>query len=520
MKLKGKTIIEMTDVRTGQVTTFEDENFITNALSDICQPILGRHDGLKTTTFVKEGVCSVEALMRGLLLFDSTLSNDPSRYFPEKEVRMIGHGSDITYSGSDLTFGSFNENQSDTESESERTYVWDFTSEQANGIINSICLTTQTGGYIGYGTESNFDVQASDRQVSGIMKAALFNVGATQVSREQRVPLYLCFSGDYLVELDASSLTTNTVKFTKTKLSTSEVDIFKQFRANSSFEGSDKNYTYIGSTYTDSEEFEVDITTLGSGTIVGLALDGKHLYITQKQSSSESNVSGAWAANTTISIVRVDLETFSATSYTVTNTTGVALGIRTNVSTLVHGGFTFGVSNGYLFARSWESAAGANKCKLYAINLSDNSDVRQITSKSGAENIVGLDALTTAAPFSLTFQGKITFNGAASNAHTATMNPYMLCADALTFTLMSYCTPISGLRTLGGTVNTNVSRPVSTDNPLYHVVEHRGGSGSGSPRIYACIVPNVLMTINNLASPVEKTSAQTMRIIYKITKAE
>ena len=33
MKLKGKTIIELTDVNTGEVTTVEHENMMTNALN-------------------------------------------------------------------------------------------------------------------------------------------------------------------------------------------------------------------------------------------------------------------------------------------------------------------------------------------------------------------------------------------------------------------------------------------------------------------------------------------------------
>ena len=38
MKLKGKTLIELTDVNTGEVTTVEHENMMTNALNIFLNP--------------------------------------------------------------------------------------------------------------------------------------------------------------------------------------------------------------------------------------------------------------------------------------------------------------------------------------------------------------------------------------------------------------------------------------------------------------------------------------------------
>ena len=37
--LKGKTIIELTDVNTGKVERHEDENMVTNALKHIFEPM-------------------------------------------------------------------------------------------------------------------------------------------------------------------------------------------------------------------------------------------------------------------------------------------------------------------------------------------------------------------------------------------------------------------------------------------------------------------------------------------------
>ena len=519
MKLKGKTIIELTDISTGKVTSHEDENFVTNALSDICQPVTSKHDALPTTRFAREGECSIEALMRGLLLFDKVLPEDPTRYFPEKGVKMVGHGSDNTYSGDDLTFGSYNSSQSDVSSPNERTYVWDFTSEQANGTINSVCLTTQDGGFIGYGSETQFEIPDNSRAFTNIIKAAISNEGSEDITRDKRVPVYLSFSGDYLLELDFTTLVTNTLKFYKTKLSTNEIDIFNRFHSFSSFESSDKHYSYIGDGFTETEEISLDITTLGSGTYFGMAQDGKYLYITQKQVSNENNKANAWAPGTALLLIRIDLETLSVSNYSVTNTTGVSLGIRVAYDTLSYGGCTFGVVDGYLFARSWESSTGAIMCKLYAINMNDNTDVRQVKDKNGGTNFVGLSSLNSAAPFSMTIQGKVAFSSTSASAYATSSTALLRCVDTTSFVLMTMATPLSSIRTQGQLSYSAASRPIPTDRPIYHVNGYRGSS-AGTSHIFIGIVPNVLMTINNLSSPVEKTPAQTMRIIYKLTKAE
>ena len=128
--------------------------------------------------------------------------------------------------------------------------------------------------------------------------------------------------------------------------------------------------------------------------------------------------------------------------------------------------------------------------------------------------------MATATPFAMSHQGNVIFSRTSSGAYSISSTSLMSCADAETFILRAYCTTLSSFRTTGALTYTSSTRPFSCDNPLYHVVENRGSNTSGISRIFVSVVPNVLMTINNLSSPVEKTPAQTMRIIYKITKAE
>jgi hypothetical protein len=61
-----------------------------------------------------------------------------------------------------------------------------------------------------------------------------------------------------------------------------------------------------------------------------------------------------------------------------------------------------------------------------------------------------------------------------------------------------------------------------TDNKLYFgsCMAYNIHVTTGSMQFFVNIYPNVLMTINNLDTPVTKTSSQTMRITYTLTKEE
>ena len=54
MKLKGKTTIELTDVNSGEVTTVEEENMVTNALNYFFNSNpMGVFHNLKNTSTIK-----------------------------------------------------------------------------------------------------------------------------------------------------------------------------------------------------------------------------------------------------------------------------------------------------------------------------------------------------------------------------------------------------------------------------------------------------------------------------------
>ena len=75
--LKGTTRIELTDVNTGEVETYQNSNMVTNALRDILKPL-----GLskRPNRFLNEFVPYYEKLLGGILCFDREIPENAEQH--------------------------------------------------------------------------------------------------------------------------------------------------------------------------------------------------------------------------------------------------------------------------------------------------------------------------------------------------------------------------------------------------------------------------------------------------------
>ena len=519
MKLKGKTTIELTDVNTGEVTVIEDNNFVTNAFHNMCQPILRDHDTMHKMKSYYNNRIAIEQWMGGLLMFDTTLEDNPDNYFPPVTANMVGHGSEITYTGSDLSLGSFNNSMSDLSEENKRVFVWDFTAEQANGNIASVCLTTQVGGMIGYGTEIAGEENTNyQRLFSNFTKSKCINNFPSE--RRYTRPIYLSFENDYVLFIDYNTINNNNITFLKTYFSSKKEDIFKETDQFSNYLDDGHIYTIVGNKYTDYEVVNLDLTSVfGSGKYVGMAQDGKYLYIIKNNVSSHY-----WQANNTLTVVKIDLETLTYETFDVTNTTGEQVTVFGGDGVNLTVGFTFGVCDGYMFVPTTGQNYGGFGAKLYAINLEDNTIVKQVKTPDGKELIaMGTTGNRDQFSFGMTVKGKVFF--------MPNDREFFRTGDFIPIKCVSTNDFIA--RTMGTTgwmmgaqstsyVGTYTYFSFPTDNRLYFgsCMPHNIHTTTGSMQFFVSVYPNVLMTINNLDTPVTKTPSQTMRITYTITKEE
>lgn len=159
--LKGKTIIELTDVNTGEKEIIEENNMVTNAINDLFNTfpnLLDAYSIYRGGIFKGYGknldfIRLYEFLLGGILLFDSQIEEKPENTYAPASANLVGCG---VYSHQNSTGNRKRGNYNQTESEfnEEQRYmkfVYDFSTSQANGTIASVCLTSYMGGCTSYG---------------------------------------------------------------------------------------------------------------------------------------------------------------------------------------------------------------------------------------------------------------------------------------------------------------------------------------------------------------------------------
>jgi hypothetical protein len=168
--MKGHTIIELKDVNTGKIKRFDDDNMLTNAL----------------TNFFKQGGCTnpsafnnsnirnsaLEYLMGGVLLLDDTITEDVANVRVPAGIEMVANGAvGITNSDVPTELGSYNSVESGWQQDGTLKMVWDWTTSQGNGTIKSVCLTSKYMGLRGIGN--------SEGSVSNSLNTGTYNSETT-----------------------------------------------------------------------------------------------------------------------------------------------------------------------------------------------------------------------------------------------------------------------------------------------------------------------------------------------------
>ena len=151
--LRGTTRIELTDVNTGEVETYENHNMVTNALRDVLKPL-----GLskRPSRFFSDFVPYYEKLLGGILCFDKEIPENADNYYPPADAALIGCAAYGVQNNTKNTFrGGFNQTESEVNLKDRYVkYVYDFATSQANGTIASVCLTNKHGGFTSYGSKN------------------------------------------------------------------------------------------------------------------------------------------------------------------------------------------------------------------------------------------------------------------------------------------------------------------------------------------------------------------------------
>lgn len=150
-QIKGSALIELYDAKTHKkLYEQKEDNIITHAYEKILQDYRGRL-GYSMWEMFGNSPSITHALFGGILLFGSVIPSDKNHMLPTDEEMQSFVGC-ASYQGK-VTNNSYAGEFSVEESEftdDHAKFVYNFNTSEANGVINTICLTSSIGGYTGY----------------------------------------------------------------------------------------------------------------------------------------------------------------------------------------------------------------------------------------------------------------------------------------------------------------------------------------------------------------------------------
>jgi hypothetical protein len=149
--MKGKTIIELIDVKTKKKEILKDDNLVTDVLEKI---LTLNPNGLLTNINKDTFYPIVEKIVGGILLFKDKITEDKNTSFVSTSNECIGYAGQVEGVQENPLQGSFNKQESKATSNGYK-FVWDFGTSKANGKISSVCLTNAKAGGGYFGTKSN-----------------------------------------------------------------------------------------------------------------------------------------------------------------------------------------------------------------------------------------------------------------------------------------------------------------------------------------------------------------------------
>lgn len=482
MKIKGSSVIELTDVNTGRVQMFKDENLVTAAVPKA----LAFHFGLmEKQTSVANGAANtllpvVPKAIGGILCYEDRLDENPGVFYADPDNKIVGCASNNSHSTTSAIRGSMNAVESGPlEDGKGYRFVFDFNTAQGNGTISAIGLTSALGGVGGYGDHVNPYSCAEDIGEYDILVDTSNYETYIDVITALMYAVSVRYEKNDLISI--IPLATGELKIVSVPFPMTKVDLTGGYFAKGS------TYRTIA-TVTPSDNFFSGAAGETSKTkFYGSFFDGEDGYwwgFSYRGRSSNGSVTVYWA--------KIHQETFEITEGTWTlnniNTRGyssvpfsqsLSASYWTSSNSTIRNNSPLTCGGGYLYMLNY------NMDTVYKINISNPTDITAIKIKAVSTK----DDDTEAKPF----QRMKYIHG---RVYLATG---FIDADNV-FTEGN----VAWSRYDG------MQLPVTRKDQIY------GFSFGKLSRMYMrpVLVTPYLATINNLAKPVVKTADKTMKITY------
>lgn len=458
-KIKGHVRIELHDTRTGSNERIEGHNtFQTNVLKKYMRSLgFFQNSPYDNSTWRSQAVW--RNLCGGILLFKDSidLTNGDVLTMPAGNKMTANSAYGVSNSGNPVELGSYNSVES-VAGTSGITMVYDWNTSQGNGTIGSICLTSETGGYIGYGNSSG---------TSGGMRQLRTNQPYNDTEDITSSNYVHAIYGNNVYTNAAIDSTNKKVTLTYTTRGITTATIFDGMTRT-------KEYTYTGDLSGALETYQTARPKL--------CVDGGYMYVLPYYTASSVANGG------TYKYLKINLTTDAITVETLTNSSGAAIYISQFYDMLIYDGVIYAPKS---------NRGGGNNVNVARIKLSDSSYLGDI--KTYEYDWTNVSVLSKG----LIMHARDT-GGRMYIYDTATGTDYFTNGYALT-------DPSSSYTTHGGYITDGNS---AEDGLLIHAYSYNYKNMDITKN------PLYLATVYNLDEAVTKTASQTMKVTYTLTEAE
>lgn len=500
--LKGHTKIELIN-EDGSKKTVEHDNMITTAVDHFLKSIRGELPPILKIS--NNGDSYAKNLFGGIMLFDDTLSSNADEYFIPS-TKITGYASQDAYAGLDVARGSYNESESGLQDDGSYKFVWDFTTAQANGKIQSLGLCPNIMGQIG----ASDSIQLSEIKYFKFVKEipAPFNTnGLPNSGSTDGVSNYnfhiAGIIGDVAYALDQENLKYNAG--TVSIIQNGGKLVLRRFKLGATHIGLGNKVAQAQ--FIDRVEVALpsEFTSILFNKITGYdAVAYTFNARDKKLILFPCNFNSAVAINGTTKYCEIELtNSMRTTVYTYTNTTGGAIPYISNTggyNANATGGYgnklKFCVLEDYIITLSKNSNS---RIYMYVTKKADNTQVKEVTYNGNAFDINGGSYDTVFfCPFFRS--GNILVFGLSSGSSNYNYGIYIL-------DMSTGITKRTNAQTLYGNgypCGYNDVAWVRTSSYLQSIID---------------VNPFVLTTKNNLDSAVIKTASQSMKITYTLTES-
>ena len=460
--MKGITQIELKNVVTGETQLYQEENMITEAVTDLLRalPMYYQHSEIE-----KNFVPLWEKAMGGIVLFDATIEEQTNSYYEPYGVNKVGYASAGASNLTDPKRGSRNTIESQILTNGVKM-VWDFTTAQANGTIKSICLTSTEGGEGEYGS------------VSGQIKTNTRFITKNTISSSESnaITVSYCLVS---VEEDAINKVPQLISITqeiatiKLRKHTIPLGIVSMTNKSLTYGVCDESET-VAVTFKNAESLAANYLSFvdgGDGYWYGFYTPGNRI------------------GNGKLYVVKIKKESYEITDLGYQTLTGCAL-VSINSYSMV---FLPVISNGYVYLSKFDTTLSSSYNyyygteTVYKVNLSNFTDIVEIV--TGERFSRGANYIASARlP-----NGSVVYNDRIIHPDNSCMvMPTLSSTYSWFFDDYYFNYPLICYKTF-----------------LFTLGEYK--------RCMMAINPYYLASINNLDTPITKTADKTMKITYTLT---